>query len=66
MGTPWDYFGPESWGSYQGITSAQKQNHQLLADVMNKHSFIALPEEWWHFTLVNEPYPATHFDFVVE
>ena len=66
MGTPWDYFGPESWGSYQDITSTQKHNRQLLANIMAKHGFKSLPEEWWHFTLANEPYPNTYFDFVVE
>lgn len=25
-----------------------------------------LPEEWWHFTLENEPYPDTYFDFPVD
>ena len=27
--------------------------------------FVSLSEEWWHFTLVNEPYPDTYFDFPV-
>jgi hypothetical protein len=30
-----------------------------------KHGFEPLEEEWWHFTLRNEPYPDTHFDFPV-
>ena len=24
-----------------------------------------IAEEWWHFTLANEPYPDTYFDFPV-
>jgi FMN phosphatase YigB (HAD superfamily) len=32
---------------------------------MVKHGFKPLPEEWWHFTLVDEPYPDTYFDFPV-
>ena len=24
-----------------------------------------LAEEWWHFTLADEPYPDTYFDFSV-
>lgn len=27
--------------------------------------FVTLAEEWWHFTLANEPYPDTYFDFPV-
>ena len=23
------------------------------------------PEEWWHYTLADEPYPETYFDFPV-
>jgi D-alanyl-D-alanine dipeptidase len=66
MGTPWDFFGPQSWTTYNGITAAQKANRKLLADVMKKHGFKPVLEEWWHFTLINEPYPDTYFDFVVE
>ena len=29
------------------------------------HGFKPIAEEWWHFTLVNEPYPDTYFDFPV-
>lgn len=66
MGTPWDYFGPESHGDFDGISAQQKANRKLLADVMSKHGFVPLPEEWWHFTLKNEPFPDTYFNFVVE
>ena len=38
----------------------------MLRAVMEKHGFRPAPSEWWHFTLVNEPYPGTYFDFVVE
>jgi D-alanyl-D-alanine dipeptidase len=33
---------------------------------MTKHGFRPLAEEWWHFTLVDEPFPDTYFDFVAE
>ena len=29
------------------------------------YGFVSLAEEWWHFTLANEPYPDTYFDFPV-
>ena len=32
---------------------------------MEENDFIALPEEWWYFTLKNEPYPNTYFNFPV-
>ena len=32
---------------------------------MMRHGFKPLPEEWWHFTLENEPFPDTYFTFPV-
>lgn len=29
------------------------KNRKLLEDVMQRHGFIGLPSEWWHFDLVN-------------
>ncbi len=37
----------------------------LLREVMLKHGFKPLVEEWWHFTLKNEPYPDTYFTFPI-
>ncbi|MBR3587826.1 MAG: hypothetical protein IKO00_17545 [Oscillospiraceae bacterium] len=37
----------------------------LLALRMLKHGFKPLAEEWWHFTLDNEPYPTTYFTFPI-
>ena len=33
---------------------------------MTAHGFKPIDEEWRHFTLANEPYPDTHFDFPVK
>ncbi|MEC7855206.1 MAG: M15 family metallopeptidase, partial [Candidatus Neomarinimicrobiota bacterium] len=41
-------------------------NRLLLQSVMKKYGFIPLKEEWWHFTLSNEPFPDTYFNFIVE
>ncbi|MFA7094998.1 MAG: M15 family metallopeptidase [Gammaproteobacteria bacterium] len=66
MGTPFDYFGPESWPSYANLPAEQRAFRALLQQVMVRHGFRPLKEEWWHFTLENEPYPDTYFDFPVE
>lgn len=66
MGSPFDFFGKESWVSNQNLTSKQIQNRKTLQDVMKKHNFKNYPQEWWHFTLRNEPYPNTYFNFPVE
>lgn len=65
MGTPWDYFGPRSWPLSREVTPQQRANRMLLQSLMIKHGFRPLAEEWWHFTLEDEPYPKTYFDFVV-
>ncbi|GAA0741305.1 M15 family metallopeptidase [Gaetbulibacter jejuensis] len=66
MGSPFDFFGQQSWVSYEGITEEQKANRQLLQQVMLKHNFRNYSKEWWHFTLRWEPFPDTYFDFEVE
>jgi len=66
MGSPYDFFGEQSWVDYEGITEAQKKNRQLLQTVMLKHNFRNYAKEWWHFTLRWEPFPKTYFDFEVE
>lgn len=33
---------------------------------MVKAGFNPLDSEWWHFTLKDEPYPDTYFNFDVE
>lgn len=66
MGSPYDFFGEPSWVEYSNITEAQKQNRELLQRAMLKHGFRNYPQEWWHFTLIGEPFPDTYFDFEVE
>ncbi|WP_338357359.1 M15 family metallopeptidase [Yeosuana marina] len=66
MGSPYDFFGHQSWVNYEGITETQKANRQLLQNVMLKHGFRNYSKEWWHFTLRGEPFPDTFFDFVIK
>ena len=66
MGTGWDYFGPRSWPASLDVSPQQRANRMLLQSLMVKHGFKPLAEEWWHFTLKDEPFPKTYFDFVIE
>ena len=66
MGTGWDFFGPESWPGSQAVNAEQRAHRMLLQQLMIKHGFKPLAEEWWHFTLVDEPFPDSYFDFVIE
>ncbi|ULC58945.1 M15 family metallopeptidase [Flaviramulus sp. BrNp1-15] len=66
MGSPYDFFGEESWVSYKNITEEQKANRQLLQKIMSTYGFRNYPKEWWHFTLRGEPFPNTFFDFPIK
>lgn len=66
MGTAWDLFGKASWGSDLSVIPQQRANRMLLQKLMQKHGFRALKEEWWHFTLEDEPFPKKYFDFIVK
>lgn len=66
MGGTFDLFSEISHPDYKKLTKAQKKNRKILHDAMIKAGFKGLDSEWWHFTLENEPYPDTYFDFNVE
>jgi len=65
MGGVFDYFGERSHPDYTGITADQYANRMLLREIMLENGFRAITEEWWHFTLREEPYPDTAFTFPV-
>jgi D-alanyl-D-alanine dipeptidase len=48
-----------------GITETQFRNRLILREAMLRHGFKPLDEEWWHFTLKNEPFPDIYFTFPV-
>lgn len=66
MGTPWDFFDLASWPDSDQVSTQQQANRLLLRRVMLAAGFRPLRTEWWHFTLVDEPFPDTYFDFAVE
>lgn len=65
MGGTFDYFGELSHPDYKQITAEQYENRMILRDAMLANGFKPLDEEWWHFTLKDEPFPDTYFTFPV-
>lgn len=65
MGGPFDFFGELSHPDYKDITEEQYSNRMLLRQMMIRNGFEPIDCEWWHFTLKDEPYPETYFDFPV-
>lgn len=60
-----DLFGEASFTFSSKITKEQQQNRLMLREVMMRHGFKPYDKEFWHFTLKDEPYPKTYFDFSV-
>ena len=65
MGSSFDWFGKESHPDYRCRLYMQSENRLVLRDVMRRHGFEGIDSEWWHFTLADEPYPDTYFDFPI-
>lgn len=66
MGTAYDYFDKLAHTLNPAIGAVQKANRALLKLAMEKHGFKNLPDEWWHFTLKDEPFPGRYFDVPIE
>ena len=65
MGSPFDLFDEISHPDCTAITQEQYENRMILRNSMLRNGFLPIDCEWWHFTLKNEPYPDTYFDFPV-
>ena len=65
MGGTFDFLGEASHPDYKDVTTEQYANRMLLRETMLKYGFTPVDEEWWHFTLADEPYPDTYFSFPV-
>ena len=49
----------------RSITEEQFCHRMILREAMLRHGFKPFPTEWWHFTLRDEPFPGTYFNFPV-
>ncbi len=47
------------------ITEAETENRHLLCSIMEDSGFVRYDHEWWHYTLRDEPYPDTYFNFPI-
>jgi D-alanyl-D-alanine dipeptidase len=66
MGTHFDFFSGKSWTADPTIGAMAHANRLLLAAAMRRRGFRPYQREWWHFTLVGEPFPNSYFDFPVK
>ncbi|MBT3742419.1 MAG: M15 family metallopeptidase [Polaribacter sp.] len=66
MGSPYDFFGIESHPFHKNINEHQQKNRLYLRKIMLENNFKPYENEWWHFTLKNEPFPKTYFNFPIK
>ena len=66
MGSGFDYFGTPSHPTYPNLTEKQRANRLLLRNLMLEAGFKPYSKEWWHFSLQNEPFPETYFNFPIK
>jgi D-alanyl-D-alanine dipeptidase len=66
MGTGYDFFSERSWPGDPNQPPEARANRKRLSRIMQRHGFKPYAHEWWHFTLADEPYRDTYFDFPVK
>ncbi len=66
MGTSFDCFSPLSHTFSKKISKTALKNRMILKTAMEKFGFKNYSKEWWHYTLINEPYKQQYFNFDVD
>ena len=66
MGTDFDFFGENTYTNNENISQEAQNNRKYFVNLMDKYGFENYHKEWWHFTLRNEPFPDTYFNFPIE
>jgi len=65
FGTGFDCFDRTSETAHRPMAAGAAANRKMLVDSMRAGGFKNYAREWWHFTLVNEPFARERFDFPI-
>lgn len=65
MGGNFDLMDSRSHYTAQEISFVEACNRKILRGIMENSGFVPLDCEWWHFSLLKEPYPDEYFDFPI-
>jgi D-alanyl-D-alanine dipeptidase len=52
MPTGFDEFTERSHRNFMGASKEAIENRELLQRIMENHTFVGTPNEWWHFDLI--------------
>lgn len=66
MGSSFDLFDPISNHNSPLISVVQLKRRNLLKSVLIGSGFKSYSKEWWHYSLLDEPYPNTYFNFDIK
>lgn len=65
MGCHFDYFNELAHTFTDLIDAETRENRMILRKAMENAGFEGSSTEWWHFRLVEEPYPDQSFNFYI-
>ncbi|MDR1598914.1 MAG: M15 family metallopeptidase [Oscillospiraceae bacterium] len=65
MGGGFDLMDTRSHHGAEGLPPDAVRNRALLRGIMETSGFATYEKEWWHYSLNDEPYPDSYFDFPV-
>lgn len=66
MGTSYDCFDARSHTDNPAVGEDVLANRHLLRGLMEAAGFVNYDQEWWHYTLRDEPFPDQYFDFPIQ
>jgi D-alanyl-D-alanine dipeptidase len=66
MGSSFDLFDEASHTNSTLVNETYYERRMMFKDIMEQSGFINYDREWWHYTLENEPFPDTYFDFDIQ
>jgi D-alanyl-D-alanine dipeptidase len=65
MGGGHDFMDERSHHGARGVPAIAARNRARLCSIMEQSGFRRYDCEWWHYSLRDEPYPDTYFDFPI-
>lgn len=66
MGTSYDCFDALSHTDNPAVGDDVLANRHLLRELMEAAGFVNYDQEWWHYSLRDEPFPDQYFDFPIQ